>query len=866
MQNLRPYALDATSSFQIQLAADARMSRTNYTDDQVWSVELGVGNRAALAFQTRYGGRAGLVGLEPKWLIGDQQTFQHRQYHKAPVVTHFAPNYLCVQAEIVPQLQLIAKFWVMESHAAGGEFNLTNGGEETLELQLELFGHVASNDRNSRLNVLTLGDYSLALHLGQIGNINPVTTLEGASYEIYGGRISSPKLGRRLLLEPGQSARVPFVTAGMDEIPDSHSLAMNWMSRPWEPYFKRIDNEAAAVPKIYTGNESWNRLLDYSYSILLKSIMQGTDDLPHPSFVANRATNRGWSRRGDGSDHIRAWSGQDPSLAFLIAPAIASIKPEIATGIIRNTISTQDDSGFIDRQPGLAGQRQGLLMIPILARLAWQVFEQTEDEALIVEVFPKLVNFFERWLHADHDADGDGVPEWQSERQVGYVAFPTFGMGQGWAQGAEIRQMETPDLLAYLISEASALGDMAQLLKNEDAQRDLQAKLDRLVALLEEFWNGRRYSYRDRDSHQASEGIELLYGGAGDQLHTIERELSPANRIAIRVVGGVSQRPRIQLRLKGRDEHGAECRIDADVEQFLWHNRQGAYISDRALSFVDSIELDGLSRVYKVYARSIDCSRLDINHLLPLWTGLLARDQAKALVQLAMDESHFWRANGLTMVSASDRNFDPSNARGGGGIWMYWLSLVGEGMIKSGFPHEATILVKRVLDSLCQILERDTHLSQFYHADEYKGFGEDHHVGGIVPLQLFHDVIGIRIVSPQKVWCGGQFTWDQEIRVLQHGVSVKRNTDCIQVDFPSGHNEILSADAEWQVIEDPTQVTTAEDTQALPPLPESPIARDEDGESRVVISVEGATPAAETGIAKEEARDEDDPANAESRD
>ena len=454
MRNLRRYQLDADSAFQFQLAADARMSRTDYADDQVWSVELGSGDRAALAYQTRFGGRAGLVSLVPTWQIGDQQVYQQRQFHVAPVVTQVAPNFLALHAEIISQLQLVANFWVMESHAAGAEFKLKNGSEEGLELQFDLFGHVATNDRNRKLNVLTLGDYSLALHLGEIGDINPVTTLEGASHEIYGGRIRSPKLGLRLSLEPGQSARIAFVTAGLVDIPDSHSVAMNWMSRPWEPYFERIDREACAVPRIFTGNDKWDRLLDVSYSLVLKSIMEGTERLPHSSFVANRATNRGWSRRGDGSDHIRAWSGQDPTLAYLIAPAIASINPEIASGIIRNYLSTQDESGFVDRQPGLAGQRQGLLMMPLLARLAWQIYEQTEDRAFIAEVFPKLVNFLERWLHADRDADGDGAPEWQSERQVGYVAFPTFGMGQGWSQGADIRQMETPDLLAYLISEA----------------------------------------------------------------------------------------------------------------------------------------------------------------------------------------------------------------------------------------------------------------------------------------------------------------------------------------------------------------------------------------------------------------------------
>ena len=124
--------------------------------------------------------------------------------------------------------------------------------------------------------------------------------------------------------------------------------------------------------------------------------------------------------------------------------------------------------------------------------------------------------------------------------------------------------------------------------------------------------------------------------------------------------------------------------------------------------------------------------------------------------------------------------------RGGGGIWMYFLSLIGEGMVKSGFHEEATTLTKRVLSSLSQVLSRDGHLSQFYHAAEIKGFGEDHHIGGIVPLKLLSDVMGVRILSPRKAWVGGPFTWGQEFKVEQYGVVVTRNADGIQVDFPSG--------------------------------------------------------------------------------
>lgn len=853
MRNLRRLNIKADRPFDFHLAADARSGRTDYVDDQAWVVRLGAGDEAALAFQTEYGGRAGLVSLVPMWRFDSTVVYQHLGYAREPQISYFAANMIQIEAAPRPDLDLVARFWVMDSRAAGGEFNLFNHGTEHRSLQLDLFGHVVISGRNHKLNVLTMADYSLALHLGEIGNLNPVATLEGASVEVYGGRISSPKIGCLIELAPGESLRIPFVVAGLADMRDSYSVAMNWMSRPWAPYFGEIERNAAAIPKIRTGKPDWDLLIDYSAAQLIKSLMDPTDHLPYHSLVAYRCADRGFSRRGDGSDHVRAWSGQDPTYTYPALAALTSIDMELAKGLLRNYLAVQGEDGFIDRRPGLGGQRQGVLQIPILARLCLMLVVESNDLAFAAEALPALHAFFSRWLA--QDADADGAPEWASERQMGYVAFPTFGRGQAWAQGADVRQLESPDLQAYLISEADALRQLAELLgANETAEFANQA-LQLLEASLEEFWDGSRYAYRDRDSHLTSAGLDLVYRGAGDEVHEIKMELENPARIMVRVVGGVSQRPRITMSLEGRDQEGAELLVEASVDDFLWQNRQGVYTTKVPLSQVERIAIRGLSRVYKVYARTLDSSRLDINALLPLWTGRLAPERAAALVELALDESQFLQPNGLTMVSGGDRNYDPSNARGGGGIWIYWLTLVCEGMLAAGYRREATAIVKRLLGALARVLEREGRLAQFYHADEAKGFGEEHHLDGIVPLKLLGDVIGVRIVSQDKVWLGGEFTWEQPVAVEQHGVKVERSEEESRVEFPSGHVVTLDADATWQLVPDPTP--QAPETARIDPLetPEIPVPDNDDG-GPVTIEVEDG---ADASIKSPDEADSDHP-------
>ncbi len=840
MDNLRRWEMDRSVPFNFQIAADARFSRTDYADDQVWKLNLGSRDNPALAFQTQFGGRAGLASIVPMWALEGRTVYQYQTYTKPPIITHFAPGYLRTECTIVPELELVAQYWAMESRASGGEYLLTNVSGKDISLHLDLFGHVGINNRNRKLNVLTFPDDTIALHLGEIGNINPVLVLEGADLSVYGGYISSPKIGCNVKIPAGETVRVPFVVAGLSDMRDSVSLAMNWLARPWTPFFEQIDLEAISIPQISTGDNNWDKLLDLSFSHIVNAFMKPTDNLPHPSFVANRASNRGWSQRGDGSDHIRIWAGQDPTVAYLITPVIANIEPNFAKSIIYNYLTTQDESGFVDRQPGLGGQRQGSMMMPILARLTWMIYQQTEDEQFLTDTFPKLSVFFKRWFNHDLDKDGDGVPEWNSERQMGYVAFPTFAMGQAWGQGANIRQMETPDLLAYLISEAEALQDIAAVLGEKEDKALFKKHLKDLEKHLKEFWDGKRFTYRDRDSHITTDSVELLDGVAGDESYTLDRSFVAPNRVIIRVVGGVSHRPKITLHLNGTDADGNPVKIEASADDFLWQNRQGMYTTSEAFSHIDSLKIDGLSRVYKIYAETIDSSRLDINHLLPLWTGRLTKTQAKAIVKLAMDEDHFMRPNGLTMVSAQDRDFDPSNARGGGGIWMYWLSFVGEGMVKSGFRAEATQLIKAVLNNLTKNLDIDGYLSQFYHADETQGFGEDGHVGGVVPLNLLMDIIGIRIVSHRKVWVGGDFTWGQDISVRQHGVTVTRSSSGIQILFPSDNEITLDAEPEWQAVIDPKPVEQEpEDHNEDLDLPNLPDVSESETAKRVMIEIEG---------------------------
>lgn len=811
MKNLRRWLL--SRPYALPLAADARLSLTDYHDDQVWELSLGIpaSESPALVLQTRYGGRVGLASLVPMWIHDGRLIYQTQGYAKPPTITGFAPGYLRVQATLTPQLALQAEYWAIDSHAVGVRYTVANAHTSPTTISLELFAHVGAQGKEQPINLLKLPNKTAALHMGKIGSLNPVVVLEGASEPVDA---NSPKITREITIDGRKKVIFRFVHAGLNDVRESLSLAQVWLSQNWDETFKRIDHAAQFLPNIETGDENTDFALALSTQQLVLAYLKPTGSLPHTSFVAERTSHTGFTPNT--VEYRRAWSGQAPHMAYLTALGTASIHPQAAQGIIHNYLAVQQSDGWIDWKPGLAGQRQGILCMPILARLAWGIYQYTEDEQFLKDIFPGLLRFFERWFAPDMDADGDGIPEWQSENQTGYVFFPSFAAGQAWGQNIDIGTVETPDLLAYLISEAMSLRAMAEAVGSTTAK--LNEHLDKLKTGLQNFWQNGRYSYRDRDTHLTHKRVDILKSGQGDQEHILALPLSPASRVVVRVEGGVDHTPALMLYIEGLDRGGKKIREQADSKAFIWQRNRGAYTTQQVFSQVDRIRFDGLSRVYRVEAYTPDTIRLDINALMPLWAVDIPHENAESLVQLLTDPAHFWRANGITMNSALDPNFDPSNANGAGGVWSFWVTLMGEALVEMGRYDLAANLLQRLVKVQIETLNKQGHFTEFYHADEPLGLGEANQLSGVVPLHLFLRVIGVRIINGGRAWTGGAHVWPTPVSVTQHGVTVRRSTEGTHIRFASGH-EIQVTD--WGEYTDPNPVTLKPVTPITPKKPKT---------------------------------------------
>lgn len=787
-----------TSSRKYLIAADARLGRTSYVDDQVWVLNAGERDEIALALQTRYGKRASLVSIVPIIHFEDQQIYQALTYDRPPVVTLYTSNYLCLDALPKPEIRLGAEYWVMASNAVGMVFTFTNLTRKRISLRLDLYAHVIVNGKEQRVSVHQVTGKPHALLLGKLANLQPCVIVEKGKVDASG----SSRVGTSIDLKPGSSAAVHAVHTGLGDAQSSYEHGLQWLKEDWKPHLKAARHAALAIPQIQTENADWDLVLNSAYRRVTQAFLRPTGQFPRTTFVASRSSDEGYSPRGDGSDHPRAWSGQDAQLAYLLMSSVCSIHAESAEDILLNYLAVQQPNGLIDMRPGAAGQRMGLHIPPLLARSTWQVYSQTQNKTWLKRVYPGLIKALEYWFSSALDHDQDGIPEWQDERQMGYLAFPTFAPGQSWSQGASVNLVEGPGLISLLLSEIEHLQLMSEALGMRKAVSSLLPYRDTLSDALQSMWNNEHFAYRDRDTHLISTRQNLLTDAVADQQHFIDQELNTPSRMVIRVTGGVNLVPQGKIRISGLGPNQESIEELVETAKFIWQGRQGTFTTRHVFQHVKSIVTEGLSRVYRVSLNTLDAHRKDINTLLPLLTNDIPEEIIRKLVKLSSDTNEFLRPNGITMVAASDPAFDPSNANGGGGIWTFWMGLVMEGLLRHGARRAAADAFKRLLTTQAEVLRETSTFWQFYHSDVSVGSGERDHLGGIPPLHVFQRLTGIVITSPSRVWLDSEFSWGNAVIIRQHGVLIRRTTRSVRIRFPSGKQVDLNDRVEPQWIID----------------------------------------------------------------
>ena len=787
---MRQWNLVPDSNLSLILAADARCGPVSYPDDQIWELNFGGAEPPAISLRTTYGLRARAQRIFPRFIEGDRLVSDPAEFARPPVLRSFHPSFVRLEMAPLPDIDVTTEIWVPSSQAIAGRVQFTNQSDQARTIRVEWVATLTPNE-GQRMAAEQIQATNVLC--GQTENLFPVLFLTGGAQP---GKGPYTSLTLDIALEPGSIQTMTWCHAALDSNRASFDLARNISALPWEAHIARIELLDAGQVEIYTGNPDWDLTFALSQSIAHSLFSGPTPFLPYHSFVLTRQPDQGYSPRGDGSDYSHLWSGQSPLDAWYLANLLLPGSANLLVDVLRNYLSIQAEDGSIDWKPGLGGQRSRLLATPLLADLAWQVYEVTQDRTFLEDIFTPLMRFVHTWLSDAHDRDQDDLPEWDHTVQTGFEEHPLFSTWLGGSLGVDIRTAESPALGSMLYRECKALLNIARLLGKEEHQSELQGLLIGLHIQVEASWDEQTsvYMYRDRDSHTSpvSEVLGVIRG-AGELL--VQRRFEHQARLLVRIQSNSETRPRPRLYVHGTSTSGQHRVERIDEDQVRWSINQGILTGDRPYTEIERVEIQNLLPNDEVTISTAGYYCLDQTQLLPLWAGIPANKRATVLIENTItNPEKFWREFGLpayineyTISESSAGIADNESAQAiYQAVNLQLNTMVGEGLVAYGYRPAAAELVSRMMEGVVEGLKRNGVMRRLIDAHDGITSGEANALSGLAPVGLFLEVLGVRILSPDRVELAGFNPFQYPVTVKYRGTTVLRQREKTVIIFPGG--------------------------------------------------------------------------------
>jgi len=779
---MRDWSLAPGDPLCLTLAADSRLSIPDYLNDHSWELEFGGAEPASLSLHTTFGLRAKAMRIFLRFSEGKKSVSDPNTFSLPPTVRRFYPNFLIVDYSPLPNIDVSTEYWVPQSNAISGRVNLANKSNKNRKVRLELCAVLNPIDGQS---MATAQSQMVNILAGQTGGLFPVLFMTGGPAH---GAGPHPSLLLDLELGPGGARQLTWTQAASDTLQASFDLARQTAARPWEAERARLELlNASQTIDIHTADKDWDAAFALSQTAAFGLFFPPNEHLPNPSIVSARGPDNGYSPKGDGSDYPASWNGQSPLDSYYLASVLPASQP--AQDMLKNFLAIQNENGSIDGKPGLAGQRGRYLAAPLLASLAWKLYENSQNKEFLTQVFHQLHKFFSFWFSPEYDEDRDGLPQWKHVLQTGFEDNPLFDQWHEWSLGVNISQVHSPALEAMLYNEAACLIKMAEQLEEHDSLTLLHEQAAKLRTSIESTWQARTglYHYRERGTGLSLEGRVLArQQGPGTAVTKLKFEGQIRLLIEVQTQSPAAKRP--QIRIHEFISKPADEVIESG--DYQWRNGGAIYTTKKMYSKLAKVSVRGLGDEDTVVISTLDFTTEDHTLFMPLWARVPDEQRAQVMIGRALfDAIRFQRPYG---VPACPSLTQPEAEIVSQSVHLPWNLFVCEGLLKYGFRSDAARLFAHNMTAIIQDLKQNRAFHARYHAEKGTGIGERNALSGLAPVGLFMKILGVEILSPTRVKLEGDnpFPWDVTIQFK--GLKVIRGQKETQVVFANGKSVVVN--------------------------------------------------------------------------
>ena len=764
------------------LAADSRLSIPDYLNDHIWELVLGGGEPAALALRTTYGLRAKSMRLFLRFGENGKSVVDPSTFALPPTVRRFFPNFLILEYSPLPNIDVITEYWVPQSNAICGRVSVANKSNANRKVRLEVCALLTPIDGQA----MTISQMQLVNVLaGETGGLCPVLFMTGGPAH---GSGPHPSLILDLELGPGATRQLTWTQAATENQQASFDLARQTAARPWDAERARLELlNASQTVEIHTGDRDWDAAFALSQNVALGLLFPPNENLPYSSIVAARGPDNGYSPKGDGTDYPPSWKGQTPFEAYYLSSLLPVASA--AQDLLRNFLAIQKEDGTIDGKPGLSAQRGRYNAAPILASLAWQFYEGSENNDVLAKLYPQLLKFFWSWFSPEYDEDADGLPQWKHILQTGFEDNPLFDAWHDWSLGVDITQVHSPALEAMLYNEAACLIKMAEQLGQHDSLTLLHEQAAKLRKSIESTWQPRTglYHYRDRETGMSLAG-KTLFKQQGSGTAVLKLKFESPIRLLIEIQNQSPTATRPEIRIHEFSTKPAEEVVTSG--DYQWRNNGLIYTTQKVYSKLAKITVKGLGEADTLVISTLDFTSEDHTLFMPLWAGVPDEQHAQTMIGRALlDAKRFHRPYG---IPACPLLTQPEAESVSQSVHLLWNLFICEGLLRYGFRSDAARIVAHLMTAVVQNLKQNGAFYARYHAEKGTGIGERNALTGLAPVGLFMQVLGVQIHSATCVKLAGEnpFPWD--VKICYRGLKIMRGMNKTEVTFPNGKSVVVT--------------------------------------------------------------------------
>lgn len=771
---MRTWNLIKGDPLQLTLAADFRFSQPDYANDHIWEVLPGGGEPAALTLHTTFGLRALSMRVFPRFIRNNVALTNPAEFHAQPAVSAFYPNYLALKFYPYPEITALLELWVPSSQTLTGRIRLSNASIIKQNFTLEWVCLLTPLANGEAMSWQSSG----VTHFlqGKTKDLAPVFTLTGGAMP---AKAPYPALALDFDLLPGNYRSVSWALATLDDPQASLDLARRTAARRMDAEIARVELEnTSQMVEIHTGNPDWDAALTLAQKCAYGLIFPAGNKFKHPSAVLSRQPDHGFSLRGNGGDYGHLWSGLTPLDTWYLASLLPGAEPSLRRGFIENYLAQQEQNGFIDLKPGIAGQSSRQLAQPLLATLCWQAHRLAADDAWLKTVYPALMRFLRFWFTREVDRDQDGFPEWQHPAQTGLPDAPLYNPTSPEGQRVDLNAIESPSLAAFLYKECECLLAIARHIGEESDLSWLEEVKNRIQKQLDLAWDAaaKVFRYRDVVSHQSTGGQKLVsFKGSGS--FEVKRQPKVPARLVIQLHAADQGTRAGMLKLYGQTASGV-CVEEVPFNKWIWLGGRASHTTQNIFTAIERIEIQGLPKDDQGTLEAINYRQEDISLFLPLWAGVASRDQAARMVDLLT--SSWFSPYGIPLQPGEKEDAPISR------MIYPWNQLIGEGLLAYGYRQEAADLLTRLVNAGIQSLKESGHFGEYYHAHSGAPGGERDHLWGLAPVGLFLKTLGVWNLAPNQVILVEQNPFPNAITVKYRGMTIVRHAKDTVVSFAAG--------------------------------------------------------------------------------